>query len=387
MNLLDLGLVVLAGFAMAGGWRLGLLARVASWVGAIGGMLLAVWALPAILRGLGPSLSPSGGLFVILSVVLLATGLGSALGELVGHELRRFVAPGPLGAVDRSLGAVAGLAGVAAGVWLLLPALANVPGNVARYTRGSKIVAAVQSLAPQPPDTVQALRALVGDTRFPEVFDNLRPAPDTGPPPADIPVPAAVVERARASTVNVESEGCGGTHEGSGFTVAADTVVTNAHVVAGGTRIRVRRPDQRLFTARIVVYEPGRDLAILQATGLGEDPLPVASATAGAVGVDIGYPGGQNVPRLAPVAVKSIQPTDGRDIYDRSRITRRVLFLAANLHPGDSGSPLVDPAGRVIGVAFAIAPDNPDVAFALDTSELRAVLALPRQVGAGGPCV
>lgn len=387
MNVLDLALLAVAGFALVGGWRLGFIARVSSWIGAIGGIVLAVWVLPTGLRTFATRISPLGSLFVIIAAVLLAAAVGGALGELVGQQLRRVVAPGPLRSADRALGAVAGVCGIAVSVWLLLPALSNVPGNVAQYTRGSKIVAAMEAVAPRPPDTVRALRALVGDTRFPQVFDNLRPAPDTGPPPADIPVPAAVVERARASTVNVESEGCGGLHEGSGFAVAADTIVTNAHVVAGGSRIRVRRPDQRVVGAQIVVYDSNRDLAILRAPGLGEDPLPIAAPAVGALAVDIGYPGGQNVPRLAPAAVRDIQPTSGRDIYDRGTVTRRVLFLAASLHPGDSGSPLVDPSGRVIGVAFAIAPDKPNVAFALDTSELRAVLAVTRQPGAGGPCV
>ena len=50
-------------------------------------------------------------------------------------------------------------------------------------------------------------------------------------------------------------------------------------------------------------------------------------------------------------------------------------MLAADLAPGDSGSALVDPAGAVIGVAFAVAPDKPGVAYALAISELEAVLA------------
>ena len=63
-----------------------------------------------------------------------------------------------------------------------------------------------------------------------------------------------------------------------------------------------------------------------------------------------------------------------------------MLVLASELAPGDSGSALVDPQGQVIGVAFAIAPDKPGVAYALALSELREVLQgdLSRERDTGG---
>ena len=54
-----------------------------------------------------------------------------------------------------------------------------------------------------------------------------------------------------------------------------------------------------------------------------------------------------------------------------------MFVLAARLTYGDSGAPLVDPQGRVLGVAFAIAPDRSTTAYALSTSELRPLLARP----------
>ena len=65
-----------------------------------------------------------------------------------------------------------------------------------------------------------------------------------------------------------------------------------------------------------------------------------------------------------------------------------MLILAASLAPGDSGAALVDPQGQVVGVAFAIAPDKPSVAYALNIEELLAVLAgnLSQPVDTG-PCL
>jgi S1-C subfamily serine protease len=101
----------------------------------------------------------------------------------------------------------------------------------------------------------------------------------------------------------------------------------------------------------------------------------------------LGYPGGQNTVRVAPATVSFEQPTTGRDVYGQDRTRRQVLFLAASLRPGDSGSAVIDQQGRVVGVAFAIAPDRAGTAYAVDDSELRAVLAAPRAAGAGGPCI
>ena len=226
----------------------------------------------------------------------------------------------------------------------------------------------------------------MGDARIPDVFDDLRPAPDTGPPPSQVPVPPAVVARSVASTVNIESEGCGGLHEGSGFVIDRDTVVTNAHVVAGGDTIRARRPDGRLVRAQVVVFDDNRDLAVLSAPGLGLQPLTMASASEGTEGAVLGYPGGQNRVRVAPAVVRQEVTATGRDIYSRDRTRRRVLILASALRPGDSGAAFIDAGGRVVGVAFAIAPDRSATAYAVDDTELRAVLAAPRRPGVG-PCI
>lgn len=385
MNVLDVVLGIALVSALVGGWRVGLVARVASWVGALGGFLLALRLLPVALREIG-SVSPTGRLFLTLGVLLVGAAIGGAIGEAIGSTLRRAVPP-PARVLDRTGGAFAGLVGLLVGVWLFLPIVAQVPGAAAQQARNSRILKTIDDVAPEPPDASRAVRSLVGDARFPDVFADLRPAPDIGPPPSQVPVPRAVVDRAVASTVNIEADGCGGRHEGSGFAAGENLVATNAHVVAGAERVRVRRPDGRLLNGRIVLFDAERDLALVSVAGLGQPPLPIASAGEGTAGAVLGYPGGQNTVRVAPMIVRQEAPTIGRDIYNRSRTERQVLFLASSLRPGDSGGAVIDAEGRVIGVAFAIAPDRPGTAYALDDSELRAVLAAPRSPGAGGPCI
>ena len=385
MNLLDLVLLAALVSALAGGWRVGLVARVASWIGALGGFLLALRLLPLVLREVG-EVAPTGRLFLTLAVLLIGAALGGAIGEAVGSALRRGIPP-PARVLDRSGGAFVGVAGMLVGLWLFLPIVAQVPGAAAQQARNSKILTKIDEVAPEPPDASRAVRALVGDARFPDVFADLRPAPDIGPPPAEIPVAAEVVARAVQSTVNVEADGCGGRHEGSGFAAGENLVATNAHVVAGAERVRVRRPDGRLLNATIVLFDGDRDLALLAVPRLGQAALPIASSDEGTPGAVLGYPGGQDQVRVAPAIVRQEAPTIGRDIYNRRRTERQVLYLASALRPGDSGGALIDGEGRVIGVAFAIAPDRPGTAYALDDSELQAALVAPRTPGSGGPCI
>lgn len=386
VNLLDLLLLLAMAAAAVSGWRLGLLARAAMWAGAIGGLFLAVWVVPPAV-GLVPEGDPVTKLVVALVVFVATIGLTSTAGEFVGLRLRQVVHRSPARLIDRIGGLGVGAIGVLVLVWLMLPALSEVPGTVARQARNSTIATWVAGATPTPPDPIRSLRRVIGDSPFPEVFADLRPAPDTGPPPTQIPVSQEVLARVTASTVNVEADGCGGRSEGSGWAVDTDLVVTNAHVVAGTTSVQVRRPDGRVLAATVVVFDDDRDLALLSVPGLEQAPLPLADPQEGTEGVEVGYPGGQNEPRAAPIGVSEIRATVGRDIYGQDRTEREVVFLSASLRKGDSGAVVANADGAVIGTVFAIAADDSTTAFALATSEVRAVLGEARAPGESGRCL
>jgi S1-C subfamily serine protease len=136
----------------------------------------------------------------------------------------------------------------------------------------------------------------------------------------------------------------------------------------------------------VVAFDPARDLALLQVPDLDRAPLPLARADIGDVGGMFGHPQGESL-RIAPFEVARRLPAEGRNIYDSGPALRSVLEVAADLAPGDSGSPLVDPAGEVIGITFAISRDRENVAYALDTSELEAVLDETLAPTGTGACV
>ena len=96
-------------------------------------------------------------------------------------------APGGLGAVGRSQrGAVAGVVGVVIAVWVLLPVMVDVPGWFASQARSSAVARIVDDRLPDPPDTFDTLRRLVGEDQFARVFDRPVQAGARPRPPADV---------------------------------------------------------------------------------------------------------------------------------------------------------------------------------------------------------
>jgi S1-C subfamily serine protease len=215
----------------------------------------------------------------------------------------------------------------------------------------------------------------------------LRPAPNAGPPPAASGLSQATLDRVIPSTVQVEGPACGRIQEGSGFVAAREIVVTNAHVVAGEGETVVIASDGHRTPATVVLFDSDRDLAVLSVPGLKAAPLPIRDAEPQTRGAVLGHPGGGPL-EVSPFLVSDEVKAVGRDLYDRHETRREVLILASNLAPGDSGAALVDPAGQVVGVAFAIAPDRPGTAYALDVVELHAALRAPRSPKANtGSCL
>jgi S1-C subfamily serine protease len=198
--------------------------------------------------------------------------------------------------------------------------------------------------------------------------------------------------KAAPSTVKIVAVGCGEIQEGSGFVVGRGLVVTNAHVIAGTQSIRVE--DSVGYHVGVVAFfDPALDLAILRVRGLPEraltiDPITVGRGTKAVV---LGYPEGGPL-AVDPAGVRSELFATGLDIYGENPTVRAVYVIQALVRPGNSGGPLVEPDGLVIGVVFSRSPTSTDIGYALASpgvlERIQKAESLPAStvVGTGG-CV
>ena len=369
MNIADVVIVGAVLVAMAAGRRLGLVARLMSWTWMLVAVVAVIRLLPLVLARV-PQVSGISATFV----TMVAIGLGLGLGNAVGLALAARVGPsrrrGAVATTDRVLGSVAGAAGVLVIVWLLLPVAAGSPGPLAAAVSQSSVAQFIDQRFPEPPDAAQTLRRFTSDVPFPQVFDVLQATPDPGPPPPASGLSGETADQVASSVVLVRVPACGGLQNGTGFVVAGgrpgdSLLVTNAHVVAGGSAVEVVRNDGVTFTASVVAFDPVGDLAVLRTEFVDRPALvfggPPGPAMTGAV---FGHPGGGAL-RIAAARVSRELDATGRDIYGAPGAQRSVLELAAELRPGDSGAPLVDAQGGVHGVVFAVASDRNNVAYAL----------------------
>jgi S1-C subfamily serine protease len=382
---LDLIIVLLLVAAGVGGYRLGFVARAASWAGMLVGLFLAARLMPRVIESLGEDASRPGLLLVAAGLLLGGAAIGQALGLLVGSRAQTGITTTAGQRVDRLGGAVAGVVGSLVIVWLLVPAGADMSGWQARAVRQSAIVGGLTDALPPAPDATRTLRRLLGDG-YPQVFEGLDPSPEVGPVPEQTGLSQEAAQALSGSIVKVVGEACGRIQEGTGWVVQPGVVVTNAHVVAGEPETALQRQDGSEVTGTLVAFDPERDLAVLASPELGLPALPVGESAVDQRGAVFGHPGGGPL-ELSPFVTRQRIRAVGTDIYGSPGTERDVLVLAADLAPGDSGSPVIDTAGQVVGVAFAIAPDRDGVAYALSTDELRAVLAeVGDQALDAGPC-
>jgi S1-C subfamily serine protease len=373
VNFLDL--VVLAVAAGAGwvGYRMGFVRRATSWAFLGIGIVVGVLLVPDVadaLRGSPPRTRLLASLAFVVVVAAVAQAIGAAIGASLSGRLGR--GPGALRQGDRVAGAALGVAGILVLMWLLIPALANSPGWTARAVRDSAVARLIDRVAPAPPSESETLGRLVGDQTFPEVFDTLS-SPDAGAPPADG-IPAEAAARVTRSTLLVEGQACDRIQEGTGFVAGPNLVVTNAHVVAGERSTRLTTSDGRRLDGTVVAFDPNRDLAMLRVPGLGLPALALGEGHIDDRGALFGHPGGGAL-RQAPVRIAEEIVAKGTDITRSNPTERDVFVLAAVTAPGDSGGPIVDTDGRVVGVMFAYDISRQSTAYALTRTELDAVLA------------
>jgi S1-C subfamily serine protease len=307
-----------------------------------------------------------------------------------GTRVRDQITWQPVRALDAVGGAVLSVVAVLIVTWMLGVAVSGsrIPG-IGPMVRDSTVLTSVNDVMPaQAQGLLRGFDRVVGSSFFPRYLEPFAPERivEVAPGPADLPG-TAKVKATRTSVVKIRGANrCGRGVEGSGFVVAHDRVMTNAHVVAGVSDPEVSI-DGGTELARVVLYNPKLDVAVL---ALDTGDAPVLGFDQG-VGADdpvavVGYP--QDGPfDIQTGRVRAKQNLRSPDIYGDGTVVREVFSLRGLVRPGNSGGPIVTPQGKVAGVVFAASVTDPETGYALTAAQVsdsvRAGTSADREVNTG----
>ena len=388
MSWVDLVVVALALVAAVSGWRHGVAVAFLSFVGVLGGAVIGVRLAPLLASGIE---STNARIVVSILVVVLLVAIGETTGVFFGRRIRDRITGERSLRVDSTLGSVLQALTVVIASWLVaLPlASASFPG-LASGVRGSEVLRVVDSVMPDQAKALpEELRELLDSSGFPQIlspFDQT-PIEEVGPPDPSL-ASSPVVGSVAGSVLKVRGRApsCQRALEGTGFVVGEGVVITNAHVVAGTEDVGVEVVDSRGRTeelpGEVVLYDPSIDIAVIRVPDLVAPALQFRPQPAD-VGEDVvilGYP--LDGPFTATAGkVRQMITLQGPDIYDDGEVSREVYTVRAVVRSGNSGGPMIDRGGQVVGVVFGAALDDTETGFVLTNAQVSATVNPQAQLG------
>ncbi|WP_026819554.1 MarP family serine protease [Arthrobacter castelli] len=372
-TILDALLVLVLICYLVYGLRSGFVVSLGGIIGFVAGAVLGFMAVPVISDWI-----PDHGwrLTAVIAAAVVLIVAGHAVGSAAGRGIRRWFKFPPLRAVDRLLGGVVNVLVATLVISMLAFSIGSLGAPfVSQQIASSKVISTIDHLTPAPLKSGMAqLRSLAVEDGIPRIVESMGPADPAPVPDASTNTPA--LNEAARSVLKITGTAfqCGQNQTGSGFVVAPGRVVTNAHVVAGVREPVVQVPNGNVLRARVVSFDPVRDLAVLAVDGLQAAPLQLGTtAQEGDVAAFAGYPAGGPL-ATQPATVQSVSTTMVQNIYGADPSPLQLYQLAANVEQGNSGGPLLDEQGRVVGVVFAKSTADVPVGYALTLEELRPVV-------------
>jgi S1-C subfamily serine protease len=378
MTVLDWAIVVFTLALALWGYRQGLIVGAMTLFGFGAGALIGSRLGPLLLaKG---SHSPYAPLCAALGA-LLAGALIAVAVESIALGLRTKLIRRPALHLADGAGGAALIASVALGLaWVFGAVALHAPGT-ARLRADVQESLILRSLNDVLPPSGPVLNAL----------DRVDPAPSVLGPSAPVARPDAAIAtdpdvlRAGGSVVRVLGTACGLGVEGSGWAVAPGLIVTNAHVIAGSEDTTVTAQSGAELEATPVYYGPRDDLALLL-VGADLPTLPISDRREpGSDAAVLGFP--ENGPyTVAPARLGETRPTISEDSYGNGPIDRTIVSLRGAVRSGNSGGPLIDDDGNVVGTVFAATTTGTPGGFAIPAEDVRDALSRVSGAVSTGAC-
>lgn len=369
MNIIDVVVIIALLSSVLRGRQTGFVRQLGSTIGFIVGLMSSVpigqW-VSSFANDPTTKMLLSTMTFIVVSFGLMI------LGEYIGIRLKTQMPIDKLvDKTDNAAGSIMAIITFAIGLWFATAFVSLLPVNsLQTVARQSFTFNIIDQNLPPASQALSSLNHLIDPNSTPLVFSGREPSPEANRTLQPLSDYTAIINTASASVVRVQGLGCGGLVNGSGWVLSANRVATNAHVVAGVDSPKVYDANGT-HDARVVLYDAKNDLAVLAVKNLAGDPLsldltalPIHSTT-----LIIGYPGGGARQAQTAVVLDRVDAL-GRDIYGQTKTIRNVYILQATVIPGNSGGPVLDTEGRVVGVVFGTSTTYNNVGYALSIPQL-----------------
>jgi S1-C subfamily serine protease len=363
----------LAVFAWAG-WRQGFVAGVLSFAGFLGGGIAALLWLPSLIKSFVTDQTIS---VIVLGIAVLASAiLGQVLFSILGRRLRDSLTWRPVKFVDSFAGSALNVLAFALVGWVIASVLVFMPSNsIAGQIGQSQVLSTLDAIVPNQARTLfKNVSNLVGQTGIPRIVTGFGQVPSTQVAQPEAGISQSVFPVIETFTVRLtgDAQECKQSVSGSGFYFAPGRLLTNAHVVAGVQDLQVRLTGvENSVPGQVIYFDPEKDVAVIatQALDTRVSLFARGQAEVGDNAAVAGYPGGGDL-TVTPARISGILSARGENIYGDIGVQRQVYSLRSNVTPGNSGGPLVNSDGQVLGLVFGSNTDS-DVGYALTNSELQ----------------
>lgn len=348
------------------GYRIGVLAIVGSIIGLIAGAVASFFFIPYVGEWTSHlTYRPD----IVITVIVLIVGLGQVGGIKLAKTIRELSTEELLSGYERLFGALLGAASSLVVVALILAGLTSLGvTQVNRYLSTPSIAKTIENNTPKwVTSNLNGLKTFAIKAGFTEIQPNVKPLKAN---------PAAVAAAANSVVkINANASSCQQVQSGSGWVVAPGEVMTNAHVVAGVQNPTIITSDNHMYPATVVYFNPDADLALLYSPTLNLPTLSLGAqlAPGGKVTFD-GYPLGGPLSEK-PAIISDVANVTTPDIYDTVNTTRNVYYLSGDVELGNSGGPILNIEGKVVGVIFAKASSQLNVGYGLTMQNVKPLAA------------